>query len=148
MNGGPQRTAAQVTHGWVSFSTEEAHRPMGLFDTTQIALEQAMQGAALRQQVLSNNVANANTPGFVRSDVDFHAQLADALEQGGEQAVENLSFAPTPDRSGATRVDGSNVDVDVEMTSMAQNALDYQTLAAVAKTRLRLLQIAIGGAAQ
>lgn len=119
---------------------------MGLFDTTQIALEQALQGAAVRQQALANNIANANTPGFVRSDVDFHSQLAQALSSSDPQAaLEGVSFAPQRDTSGATRVDGSNVDIDVEMSDLSQNALDYQTMAAVAKSRLHLITIALGG---
>ena len=56
---------------------------MGLFDVTQVALQQALAGASARQQVLANNVANANTPGFTRSDLDFHSQLAAALQNGG-----------------------------------------------------------------
>lgn len=117
---------------------------MGLFDTTQLALDQAMEGASLRQQVLANNIANANTPGFVRSDVDFHSQLAQALASGDDRAIQSLAFTPQQDAGGKTRLDGSNVDVDVEMTSLSENALDFQTLAAVARTRLHLLEIAMG----
>ena len=54
---------------------------MGLFDTTQIALERAMSGSMARQQALSQNIANANTPGYQRVDVDFHSALASALDQ-------------------------------------------------------------------
>ena len=55
---------------------------MELFDTTMVGLERAMSGAQMRQQVLANNLANANTPGFKRSDVDFHSALAAAFGQG------------------------------------------------------------------
>ena len=43
-----------------------------LFDTTQLALERAIEGAALRHEALADNLANANTPGYQRVDVDFH----------------------------------------------------------------------------
>ena len=51
-----------------------------LFDTTQLALERTIQGAALRQTALAGNLANANTPGYQRVDVDFHSALGRALE--------------------------------------------------------------------
>jgi flagellar basal-body rod protein FlgB len=40
--------------------------------------------------------------------------------------------------------DGNNVDIDTEMASLSQNALDYQSLVAVASARLKMLSIAIG----
>ena len=70
-------------------STEEAGVPrtgvtphfsttvrMGIFDLTDTILERAMSGSELRQSVLANNLANANTPGFKRSDVDFQSTPA------------------------------------------------------------------------
>jgi flagellar basal-body rod protein FlgB len=116
---------------------------MGLFDVTQIALERALQGAGLRQQALSNNLANVNTPGFKRSDVDFHTSLAAALD-GGEPAVAGASFAMQTDSSTSMRADGNNVDVDQEMASLTENASEYQALAAVAKSRFQMIQTAIG----
>jgi flagellar basal-body rod protein FlgB len=53
---------------------------MELFDVTEKALEVALHGSELRQQVISNNLANVNTPGFKRSDVEFTQQLAEALQ--------------------------------------------------------------------
>ena len=48
---------------------------MPLFDNTQLALSRAISGAAMRQEVLANNLANAETPGFHRSDVDFQSAI-------------------------------------------------------------------------
>ena len=53
---------------------------MELFDVTQKSLEVALHGTELRQQVISNNLANVNTPGFKRSDVEFGPALAEALQ--------------------------------------------------------------------
>lgn len=118
---------------------------MGLFDVTQIALERALSGASQRQQILANNLANANTPGFKRSDLDFHGQLASALAAGGSPAgLESLAFTPQTDNSTSMTADGNNVDVDTEMAKLSQNALDYQSLIAVASSRLKMLSTAIG----
>ncbi len=121
---------------------------MELFDVTQVALEQALQGSSLRQRVLSNNLANANTPGFKRADVDFHATLA--RELAGSPAAERfarVSFAPAADSASSMRLDGNNVDVDREMALLQENSLEYQALVSVARARLQMLKTAIGGSA-
>lgn len=100
-----------------------------------------MQGAALRQTLLSNNVANANTPGFHRSDVDFHGALTRALDGGDDAAT--VPFSPVADTS-AGRMDGNNVDMDAEMANLSENAVEYQALVAVAKARLRIIETVIG----
>ena len=46
-----------------------------LFDTTQLALERAIGGAAQRHAALASNLANVNTPDYQRVDVDFHTAL-------------------------------------------------------------------------
>ena len=115
---------------------------MGLFDLTQLVLDRAMSGAALRQSVLADNLANANTPEFKRSDVDFQGALAKALDGGS--SVADVSFAPMQDTSTTARADGNNVDVDAEMANLSQNSVGYQALVAVAHTRLAELQTAIG----
>jgi flagellar basal-body rod protein FlgB len=120
-----------------------------LFDATQIALERALQGSSLRQRVLSNNLANANTPGFKRSDVDFHESLARELQAGGSarDALERVSFAPVTDSSSSMRADGNNVDVDEEMAMLQENSLDYQSLVTIARARIMMLKTAIGSGA-
>jgi flagellar basal-body rod protein FlgB len=116
-----------------------------LFDTSLLAIERALVGASLRQRALANNLANANTPGFKRSDVDFHGVLAKALDDGVEgPAVSRVGFSLATDTRSAMRADGNNVDVDVETASLAENALDYQALVAVARARLQTIRSAIG----
>ena len=119
---------------------------MGLFDVTQSALDQALLGSSMRQRALANNLANANTPGFRRSDVDFQSALSGALAaQNADQQVGQLAFSTQIDPSGAQRADGNNVQVDAEMAKLNENSVTYQALIAVAKTRLSMISIAIGG---
>ncbi len=120
-----------------------------LFDTTQLALERTIEGAATRQSALAANLANANTPGYQRVDVDFHASLAAALdEQGGaaerREAVHAATFGPAADGTGATRADGSSVDVDAESARLAANALEHQAAVTVARARIDILTSAMG----
>jgi flagellar basal-body rod protein FlgB len=119
---------------------------VGLFDVTQAALERALEGSALRQRLLANNLANANTVGFKRTDVDFQSALASALDRGEAEAqVSRTPFAPATDATSTVRADGNNVDVDAEMANLTENAVTYQALIAVAKARMRMIEIAIGG---
>ena len=114
-----------------------------LFDITQLALERAIEGAGKRHEALAANLANANTPGYQRVDVDFHGALASAI--GDREALHSLSFSPARDASaGAVRADGSTVDVDAESAKLAANALEHQAAVSVAATRIHILQIAMG----
>lgn len=117
----------------------------GLYDTTQVALERALAGASMRQQALANNVANINTAGFKRSDVDFHSTIAAAMG-GGKERLESLAFAPAVDTATAMRADGNNVDADQEMAALAENGIEYQALVAVAKARMQMLEIVMSRA--
>jgi flagellar basal-body rod protein FlgB len=118
---------------------------VGPFDVTQALLERAMSGASLRQTALSNNIANANTAGYKRSDVDFTSALASALDNGDStKQIDDVQFAPTVDQSTG-RYDGNNVDVDTEMADLNENSVVYQTLVEVAKARFQILNSVIGG---
>jgi flagellar basal-body rod protein FlgB len=116
---------------------------MDLFDTTQVALERAMYGANLRQSTLAENLANANTPGYQRRDVDFHSALSAAMA-GGTELLEAVSLQPQVDGTAPIRADGSTVDVDREAGQLAQSGLEHEALVAAAKARIDVLKSAMG----
>jgi flagellar basal-body rod protein FlgB len=116
---------------------------MELFDATSRTLEQAIAGAALRQETLAANLANANTPGYVRKDVDFQATLRDA-QLDADSGPQNVAFEVGPDGAGAVRADGNGVDVDAEGARLAQNGLLYQALVSAARTRNDIARSAMG----
>ena len=116
---------------------------MTLIDNTQLALERAISGASMRQSVLANNLANAETPGFRRMDLDFHGALAQAMKTSDPAAIEAASFTPQQDPQ-AMRADGNGVDVDTESAAMAKNGLEYEALVSVAKARVQIIQSAMG----
>jgi flagellar basal-body rod protein FlgB len=119
---------------------------VNLFDTTQLGLERAISGAGLRQATIADNIANVNTPGYQRKDVDFHTTLQAALEADEPStALGATTFAAATDRSqGAMRLDGNGVDIDRESATMASNALEYETLVSVARGRTDVLRSAMG----
>ncbi|HEU4975149.1 MAG TPA: flagellar basal body rod protein FlgB [Baekduia sp.] len=116
---------------------------MDLFDTTQIGLERALSGAALRQEAIASNIANVNTPGYRRQDVDFQTALS-AAWNGGKDAVEQVAPAVSADPGAQIRQDGSSVDIDVEAAAQAKNGLQYEAISQVLKTRVAILRSAIG----
>lgn len=115
---------------------------MSLFDSTQLALEAALRGASLRQELLTNNVANINTPGYQRQDVDFHAALR-AAQAAGEDPT-TIRFRPKLDPTRTVRGDGSGLDPDQEAAALAKNSLEYQALVQVMAARNAILQTAMG----
>ncbi len=118
-------------------------RPMQLFDTVHLALERALQGASLRHEALSENIANVNTPGYQRRDVDFHSALQAAMP-AGHGAVSSVPFAVNVDDAAPVRADGNSVDMDAEAAGLAQNALEYEALSSVLRTRDEIIRSAMG----
>ena len=117
-----------------------------LIDTTQLALERSISGAAQRHEALAANIANAATPGYRRVDVDFHGALTAALgSSDARHAVEATGFTTQVDGSvGATQADGNSIDVDAESAKLAANALEQQAAVSVARTRNAILRSAMG----
>ncbi len=116
---------------------------MSVLDTTQLALTRAISGATLRNSVLANNIANADTPGFQPSDVDFHGALASALGEG-PGAVQALGFEPEQGPTVALRADGNGVDAEAESAKLAENGLELSALVQVAGARVQIMRTAMG----
>ena len=96
---------------------------------------------------LASNLANANTPGYQRVDVDFHSQpVRRARRRRGDasERLHSMTFTPEVDASGAVRADGSTVDVDAESAKLAANALEHQAAVQVAHARIGILKAAMG----
>jgi flagellar basal-body rod protein FlgB len=118
---------------------------MSVFDTTQLTLERAISGATLRNEVLANNLANADTPGFQPSDVDFHAALRAALG-GGREGLETVEFSAERGAPVALRADGNGVDPEAESARLAENGLELSALVQVAGVRIQIMRTAMGSA--
>jgi flagellar basal-body rod protein FlgB len=113
---------------------------MSLLDNTQLAIESAMSGSMLRQTLLANNLANANTPDYKPEDVNFQQTLAGAMSEGeSPTAVQYTPYAsPT-----VTGIDGNGVDSDLTNAEIAQNGLLYQDFTQIAAAREGILQTAM-----
>jgi flagellar basal-body rod protein FlgB len=114
---------------------------MSLLDTTQYALESAMSGSMLRQTLLTNNLANVNTPGYQPEDINFQSTLAAAVQSG--QPLDQVSFQPYSVQQ-AVGPDGNGVSPEQTQAALAQNGPLYETLTQVAAQREHILQSAMG----
>jgi flagellar basal-body rod protein FlgB len=99
-------------------------------------LHKAADASLLRNEIIANNIANIDTPNFKRSDVNFEGILRNQL-QGGQPLdkkvanvkLQNLEPVVYKDNSNLSyRLDGNNVDIDVESANLAENQIRYNAL--------------------
>ena len=101
-------------------------------------LDKAADASWIRENAIANNVANVDTPGYKRQDVDFQDILERELKstkyKSLQEAVDNVplnrleSKIYTDYESFSYRLDGNNVDIDTENVELASEQLRYQTL--------------------
>lgn len=114
-------------------------------DSSITFLKQVLDGCMERQRVLANNVANANTPGFVRSDVHFRSELAAALKNQDVKELESMRFEAVPDKVSPDRIDGNNVNVSKELGEMADNRILYEMAIRATSSKYERLRSVIKG---
>ena len=99
-------------------------------------LEKASIASQKRHEVLSNNIANWDTPNYKRQDVNFESVLNGAIHNGDtlDEAVRNIELNTlnanvyTDNSSLSYRLDGNNVDIETENAYLAENQIRYYTL--------------------
>ena len=115
-------------------------------DPSSQILSKVLDLAAQRQRVLSHNLANLNTPGFIRSDLNFTEELAEAV-RSGPQAVASLRVDAVKDETTPVRFDGNNVQLETELAEMSKNALVYQMAIQTLNARMSMMRMAVTGRA-
>ncbi len=101
-------------------------------------LNRAADAAWQRNEAISNNIANVDTPGYKRQDVTFESVLQQALGnnryQSMDDKVANVNLSRLRGRAYVDyanysyRLDGNNVDIENENVMLAENQLKYQGL--------------------
>ncbi|MGE8691221.1 MAG: flagellar basal body rod protein FlgB [Achromobacter sp.] len=121
--------------------------------------QQSLGLRAQRQEVLSSNIANADTPNYKARDFDFKTAMANAME--GTMRLPDTSLSLTSARhipakavsQGPTELlyrlpyqpsmDGNTVDMDIERVQFADNTLHYQSTMQLLSGRIRTMMAAI-----
>lgn len=131
-----------------------------LFSKTFNIMNRGLDASSLRNEVIANNLANVDTPGFKRSDVSFEQELLKAMS--GKQKLQGFvtnekhipiggpsqgEIAPrvVPERTTSIRNDGNNVDIDREMAALAKNSIMYSALIEEINGEFRKIKTAIEG---
>jgi flagellar basal-body rod protein FlgB len=120
----------------------------------------AVGASELRQKVISNNVANADTPKFKRSDVIFEDYLDQSMGNGvpiltgrrtnprhfaiGQSSGE-LKPQVVTDQNSVMNNNSNNVDIDREMTLLAKNQLNYNFYVQQVNHDVKMMRTAIDG---
>lgn len=103
-------------------------------------LKSAADASWTREEVLTNNIANVDTPNYKRQDVEFQSYLANALQRSGDSAssltqrVNNVNYNDlsirtyTDNSTLSYRTDGNNVDLSTENVELAAEQINYNAL--------------------
>jgi flagellar basal-body rod protein FlgB len=126
-------------------------------NTTQPAVNKMLDASMLRSRVISNNIANVNTPGYRRVEVSFEDELRNALDrtrlQGTRTDENHLDFG----RKDISQVNArayhpydptqpsgvNNVDIDMEMAKLAEAQITYNYGVKFGQNMFRRLNAAI-----
>lgn len=126
-----------------------------LMDRAMRILERGLDYSMIRQRVLSENVANVETPRYKRKDVDFESAFQDVLRRGEDLPLsvthprhfggdeDSASGVHVLEEEYSVRQDQSGVDVEKEMTIVLENALYYQALARMMSDKIGLLKTVV-----
>lgn len=110
-------------------------------DRTMAALQVGLTGEAQRQRVISDNIANVNTPGFRAKRVNFEDSLARALSDKTNAPVSITRSLAEPWAS----LNGNTVSLEAETADLVKSGLHYEAVVNAVNHKFSVLSTAIGG---
>ncbi len=126
---------------------------MKVMDKTMNALAASLNFRQMRQDIISSNIANAETPGYKAKRLDFEAALARALDVDGNMQMDtadekhfdvgsggfdNLEPDVYDDPNGVVSEDGNTVDRDAEMAKLNENVIMHEAAVQLLNKKLAL----------
>jgi len=124
-----------------------------LFSDNSIrAAKMALDGLSMRQQLISRNIANIDTPGYRAQEVDFEQAIQRATRNSGQVQLTathsghigvptSKAFYQAKDKPGGiARADENNVDIDNELIDMSEAGIQYQAVSQALSKKLLLLK--------
>jgi flagellar basal-body rod protein FlgB len=113
-----------------------------------VLAKKMLDASAFRHELIATNLANAETPGFKRLDLDpeFGRQLESLIQKGDLKGAGAMKMKALADvQARASRPDGNNVELDRELLELNRNSLEYEFLTEYASNSLMRLKTAITG---
>lgn len=123
---------------------------MGLMDSSFLnIMSTELDGLWARQEVISDNIANYETPNYKRKTVSFEDELKDAIlssdsSSDADDKLSNVQFSVSED-TDTTRLDGNSVDLEQESIDMARTLYQYMYSQRVVSDYFTRLSTAING---
>ncbi|MGM8211760.1 flagellar basal body rod protein FlgB [Virgibacillus sp. W0430] len=129
---------------------------MKLFNETFRTLEHSLQYSATKNEVISNNIANIDTPNYKAKNILFKSMLDDSISalSAKQSHSKHIPFNSKTDyspfrivsnRTTSFNHNGNNVDIDKEMSDLAKNQIYYQSLIDRLNGKFGSLQTVIRG---
>ncbi len=126
-----------------------------IFDSTVHSLERALNFSTTKNKAISQNIANVDTPGYKSKSVTFKDVLSQAQERSFTAKRTDSKHIPFSVNNNAGTVqensnttynhNGNNVDIDYEMTKLAENQIYYNSMVDRFNDKMRTLQTVIRG---
>ena len=130
---------------------------------TNYLLEKALDTESLRKKVISDNIANVDTPHFRRREVNFESELNRVLNENKNNAgrlpafltnekhipfdierdIRSVDSRVNLDYTTSYRNDGNNVDIEKEMVDSAKNMMRYNALVSALNHNYRTLKMVL-----
>ncbi|MGO8764108.1 MAG: flagellar basal body rod protein FlgB [Limisphaerales bacterium] len=113
-----------------------------------LAAKKQLDAISLREDAISSNIANLETPGYKRIDVSpaFSTELSRACADGNAQEIEAVNPQLTVDpKATPVSPDGNTVDLDSEMLEMNKNSLANQLETQLISNGFYRMRMAITG---
>lgn len=113
-----------------------------------LGAKKMLDAVALRQEAISSNIANLETPGYKRIDLapSFQSELQRACASRDSQQIAELNPTLSPDTSAApVGLDGNTVSLEQELTHLSQNTMTHSLETQLVTNTLFRLKMAISG---
>jgi flagellar basal-body rod protein FlgB len=106
-------------------------------------IESGIRAEVLRQKSIANNIANMNTPGYRRTDVQFEELLEKEIGKGKRGDVRDLTGEVFKPMSTKVKGNGNDVSLEMEVGQMVKNSLRHQAYTNMLKKKYQQIQLAI-----
>lgn len=116
-------------------------------------LDKAADASWTRETLIANNIANADTPGYKRQDIDFQTALRNEISRfqcsNLDKKIRDIDLSKlnpqvyTDSANYSYRLDGNNVDIDTEQVELASEQIKYQALTTSITSEFTRLQTVI-----
>jgi flagellar basal-body rod protein FlgB len=147
------RIAGLCFSGMCRLTYDPGDEPMAdsiLFDRSVDVMHQALNISSERNRLITSNIANVDTIGYKPTDLDFKEALLQAMESSGESTLARThtkhfetGVADQSNRDAYRQSSTAAVDIDQEMTNLAENNIQYRTSSEMLMRKLNLIKYSI-----